>query len=846
MADPLLPPDPNAPWSSPLMRAFLSEAQVVWPRITVVTPSFNQGRYIEETLSSVLDQGYPNLEYIVIDGGSTDDTVPILNRYRERLAYWVSEPDKGQSEAINKGFARASGDILGWLNSDDKLAPGALWAVAAAFRDGVDLVAGVVDVARDGERLYSHRTGLATGALSLEKLLDLPSEWLEGRFFFQPEVYISRQALDRVGRQVDASLFYSMDYDLWVRLAEAGSICKPIDWTVAEFRVHAEQKTSTVAAYLPELTAHNDRLRSRLHLTPMSQPADPSTPRRAARIGMVNDFGFSYGAGRAHHRIASVLAASGMEVAVFALSPDPNAPASSLAEAAERMAEFKPDVIIVGNLHGVLPKGADLSALSAIAPLLIVTHDFFWFTGRCPYPKGCIQYLSLCSPECPTRDEYPTIDYDAIPAAHAAKAALWRSPRVFFAANSNYVTRELKRFLSEQAPGAEARLQQIRLGVPEGAYRPRERRTVRARFGLSDADFVVLVSSTSVSERRKRVQHVLTACRASGIARLTILAMGHVEPADRLQDVVYTGYLTTDDDIADCFSAADIFMGASEDETFGQTFVEAAMCGCPSLAYDVGALRETVIDGETGWLVPDGDIEALTAALRRYAANPDSRTRVRASAFLYARSHFGLASMLQSWQEVLRDIIDGPEVRVPTGVQYGGQNARSLSTLNAQRWKAAAGFGLVEGPYPQFGINRRLWWQVATTGILEIRVPAAGVYEITLECETAARDQVVDLKVGAVRFLNIELQPSEWRLTKIIRVRVALVAGWTAIHLSVSRGVELSERTLWLAIFDVAVAPTSRSINTGDLSRRLGSHGESFLLDHEPIKAEQGAGIAAA
>ena len=123
-----------------------------WPRISIVTPSFNQGRFIEETILSVLGQGYPNLEYIVIDGGSTDETGAVLERYRDQLDHVVSEKDDGQSHAINKGMAIATGEILTWLNSDDMLAPGALFAMAIAFATSrAEIVAGIAEIYRDGQ-----------------------------------------------------------------------------------------------------------------------------------------------------------------------------------------------------------------------------------------------------------------------------------------------------------------------------------------------------------------------------------------------------------------------------------------------------------------------------------------------------------------------------------------------------------------------------------------------------------------------------------------------------------------------------------------------------------------------
>ena len=132
-----LPPPPPGksgwPWTeeTPMAPPTLPDGSP-WPRVSIVTPSYNQGQYLEETIRSVLLQGYPDLEYIIIDGGSTDESVTIIEKYAPWLAYWVSEPDRGQSHAINKGFARATGEIYAWLNSDDYYWPGAIVIAARA------------------------------------------------------------------------------------------------------------------------------------------------------------------------------------------------------------------------------------------------------------------------------------------------------------------------------------------------------------------------------------------------------------------------------------------------------------------------------------------------------------------------------------------------------------------------------------------------------------------------------------------------------------------------------------------------------------------------------------------
>ena len=290
-----------------------------WPRISIVTPSFNQGRYIEQTILSVLNQAYPNVEHIIIDGGSTDETKAVLDRYRSNLAFAVSEPDKGQSNAINKGMARATGEILTWLNSDDMLAPGALAGVALAFHtSGADMVAGGCQLITGDKFAGQHLTSCEDGPLPLNDLLDLDGGWNAGQFFYQPEVMFRRSLWNRAGGYLSEQLFYSMDYELWVRFAEAGARLHVIGRPVAWFRIHTDQKTNDPNRFKAELAQFRDSYLARTGQTFATRPV-AANPRTQMRIVLLNDLGFEYGAGLAHKRLAEALAWAGHKVFPLAL-----------------------------------------------------------------------------------------------------------------------------------------------------------------------------------------------------------------------------------------------------------------------------------------------------------------------------------------------------------------------------------------------------------------------------------------------------------------------------------------------------------------------------------------------
>jgi glycosyltransferase involved in cell wall biosynthesis len=206
------------------------------PGITVVTPSFEQGRYIEQTIRSVLDQQYPNLEYVVVDGGSQDATVDILKRYSGRLARWSSERDEGQADAVRKGFSNTSGEIMAYLNSDDMLLPGSLASIAHFFLRHPE-----VDVVY-GHRIIVDASGQEVNRWIIPEHDPKTLRWVD--WVPQETLFWRRSAWERVGG-IDPSFQFAMDWDLLLRFQEAGLVIKRLNRFLGAFRCHPNQKGET-------------------------------------------------------------------------------------------------------------------------------------------------------------------------------------------------------------------------------------------------------------------------------------------------------------------------------------------------------------------------------------------------------------------------------------------------------------------------------------------------------------------------------------------------------------------------------------------------------------------------
>jgi len=204
------------------------------PLVTIITPSFNQAPYLEETINSVLGQTYPRIEYIIMDGGSTDGSVEIIKRYQNKLAYWVSEKDRGQTDAINKGFARAKGEVLAWINSDDTLRPNAVEEAVRFLNDNPDigLVYGDTHYIDEHSKVIGRFPAAQTDLARLRRgYVHIPQQ----ASFFRKSIW------DQIG-PLDPEFFFAMDYDLWVRIAGKAEIRYLPRWW-ANFRLHRGAKS---------------------------------------------------------------------------------------------------------------------------------------------------------------------------------------------------------------------------------------------------------------------------------------------------------------------------------------------------------------------------------------------------------------------------------------------------------------------------------------------------------------------------------------------------------------------------------------------------------------------------
>lgn len=765
-----------------------------WPKISIVTPSFNQGQYIEQTILSVMNQGYPKVEHIVIDGGSTDATLGILEKYRGALAYVVSERDKGQSHAINKGMGRATGEIVTWLNSDDMLAPGALSAMALAFHtSNADMVAGICRVYADGVLEDQHLTSCPNGPLPLEDLLDLDGCWNQGQFFYQPEVMFKRSLWDRAGGRVDEDLYYSMDYELWLRFAEAGARLHVIGRPIAWFRRHADQKTHVAARFQKELAQFRTAYlqRTRRELQPKSKPA---SSRRRLRIVALNDHGFKYGAGIAHKRLAQALASAGHELFPICLGTDPVQEREdrtySNFDVLESVRAARPDLVVVGNIHSARPDLELLQLLADRFPTAFVLHDFWLITGRCGYPSDCTKFYGGCDEKCPTPNEYPQLRASEIAGAWKTKQAFLRNSAPLLLANSQWTADYVSQALAGGQTGNSARIETIQLSFDLDTFHPLDRKLCRETLGLPPDKFIILMTS-EFNDPRKGAKVLLDALNELRLPNSLLVSTSHSLPDPELVrglDIRTLGYVDDPERLAMIYSAADLFVSTSREETFGQTYIEAIACGTPVLGFDVAGVKEAIMDGVTGRRIAGGRACDLAASVLEYYRSPQLRSDTARWGRLFVENEWSHFSAYRRFFLAMRQAGFLQRMGGPPKISFLPHpgcvpEPRLASTSRPIDTRP---LGAPEGPFPEHDLPE-FRWALGPATAFQIEALEDGRHVTAIYYRNLHRNQVVTVETNGRICGEFPLDETGMRQNRMLMLELELRHGMNDVKLSFTK-----------------------------------------------------------
>ena len=658
--------------------AALSVFPVMEPKVSIVTPSFNQARYIEQTLCSVLEQDYPNVEHIIFDGGSKDGTLDILRRYESRGVRWTSEPDKGQSDAINKGFRAATGDIIGWINSDDWYARGAFRVVMDYFRDHPEaqwVYGNNFFTDPEGRVIRRLRTTRYTWQRLLYTRLLIP----------QPGIFLRRRVLDDCGL-LDVELDSVMDYEWWLRIA---SKFEPhfIDRFLAYFRIHHASKTGQDNARWTALwrREHSETLRhyerksavrvkdragrwlasadkkvARLARAVTESRPVPlhCAPRVVVLINLIAPYRVPlFNALNDHHDIEpqvwALAAAEDRQWQVAeTLMRFPHRtlcgttlrlPGQAMAE--RRFVHFNPDL-----LASLWRERPDAVVAAEFGPASLQAALYCAATGAT---------LISWSETTPQFEQY----VDAIQRATRrwllrragaciATSSASREKYLLYGANPGNIFISLQ---TTDVPTIEARCRQ---------QQP-DRARLRRELGWSESDVVALYVGSFV--KLKGLDALLKAFAAAAAEmprlRLALVGSGEEEMALKQQArelgieprVQWMPY-RQQPELWDVYGCCDLFVLPTRRDTFGVVVLEAMAAGLPVLCSRfAGAVNDLVADGGNGWVIDPDDTAGIARRIVALARNDSLRAAMGAE----SRKSAGKAAPAAAAAEFHRAILHG-------------------------------------------------------------------------------------------------------------------------------------------------------------------------------------------
>lgn len=778
-----------------------------WPKISIVTPTYNQGHFIEETILSIIRQGYPNLEHILMDGQSTDHTMEVVEKYRDHFSVIVSEKDKGQSDAINKGFAHATGELLTWINSDDMLTPGALAAAAIAYKtSGADFINGVAQVFREGRLVHQCITSCPEGPMPLVDMLDLENCWLTGQFWWQPDCFFTRELWEKAGGHVRVDWYYSMDYELWLRMAQAGarvhSIGRPICW----YRTHADQKTSEgegsgFRGELPKVVADHCAKHG-LAL----EPREKEAVKGRLRVVFFNDVGFEYGAGIAQRRLAAAFACAGHDVRVLAATnPEPvrDNPKVSASDILRAIDAHKPDLVVIGNVHGSGVAPEALSAIAAKYETVFFMHDAWLLTGRETYFGDNDDFLSGVVGPTSLDAGYPAMAPEGIrPAWEAKRRFITGSERLTILTNSQWLADRAHDALAaldgleppadDGVPfdlGYRPPVRAVRYGIELDEFKPLDKATCRDALGLPQDDFIIMASACSLDDERKGIALLAEALEQLALPDALVVGVGYTPPNAKppIPGMRAMGYMRDAKQLAMLYCACDVFVAPSTDEAFGQVFIEAAACGTPSVGLPVGGVPEAITHGVTGLVAREISAGALAQAIDTLYRDRDYLCDMGQWARLHAENEWGLWTSYQRLHAALAQSGAGERLGLGRKIDFTRPapmpQSATLVRPTQPAYEPRFGFDYWEGPNPNQNLERFRWLRGPSAAAV-LHAGKAGKARLVLTCRNthAGQRMRVVLNGSVVEEQDVPLSPAKTDHAITIPLRVTAGANHLQLH----------------------------------------------------------------
>lgn len=757
----------NQAWPSALPDA------TPWPRITVVTAQLSSARPAR-SLSSILDQRYPNLECILVRASGLADQAP------SGVAIVECAPDASMAAALNAGLTSASGDLLTWLH-DDELAPGALASVALAHHtSGADLVIGACRAHEGGSPVGARLHAFADAPLPLTNLLDVAHP----RPLPSCSLFFTRELWERTGARLSSDWQRCWGHDLLLRFAEAEAhvhvIGRPVGIVTDQAIDDVEREELPVV-----IRACCDRTGT--------QPPDPqaSEPIRAV---LLSDSGFRAGAGGALRRLGEALAQAGHHVQLLATDDIRWASGDDVADA---IAPHAPDVVLISSTNDSLAPGA-IDRVAATFPTAIYLHDLWMLTGGCAYPGGCTRFITGCDQRCTCHTMHPHTETGSQLAWAAKRHVLSQPHAPALLAPSRWLHAQIEDAAARDS-AMQARSARVRLGVNTMVFRPRDVSMCRELLGLDPDAFIIATAAPSLADERKGLVHLADAVKLLDLPNVRVVAAGrapaHRKPA--MGAIQMLGHIDDPLHLAMLYGAADIVVGPCTSEAFGQVFIEAAACGTPSVGFPAGGVPEAILDGISGRLAETISARVLADAIAELHADPQLRASMGTLGRLWVEGAHSMSASVASLVSALHEVGLGARlglsrrldlaldpVSIPPPVQM---------TLDAPFWSAAQGFAGWERAEVKLEPGR---WALGPVSRLTLHARRGGPHVVALRLRNLLEGQRLRMMINGLPACEMSIPVTGRDDEHLVKLDAPLEPGDNAVELHTWRWDQADEHAL--------------------------------------------------